>query len=98
MPGACALLRFDHQLEVCRSWAKRPHAAAPCPPRLRSFGLRAAFCDFLAAGTGSWARSVVAAVVDAVTAVVAALSGAAPVVAALRGAGRGELTGGAETC
>ena len=108
MPGACALLRFDHQLEVCRSWAKRPHAAAPCPPRLRSFGLRAAFCDFLAAGIGSWARSVVAAVVDAVTAVVAALSGAvlsgvvcgelAPVVAALRGAGRGELTGGAETC
>src|SRR5215831_3517395 len=28
MPGACALLRFDHQLEVGRSWAKRPHAAA----------------------------------------------------------------------
>src|SRR6516165_4338690 len=101
MPGACALLRFDHQLEVCRSWAKRPHAAAPCPPRLRSFGLRTAFCDFLAAGTGSWARSVVAAVVDALSGAV--LSGVvcgelAPVVAALRGAGRGELTGGAETC
>src|SRR6516165_9436097 len=101
MPGACALLRFDHQLEVCRSWAKRPHAAAPCPPRLRSSGLRAAFCDFLAAGTGSWARSVVAAVVAALSGAV--LSGVvcgelAPVVAALRGAGRGELTGGAETC
>jgi hypothetical protein len=35
---------------------------------LRSFALRAAFCDFLAAGTGSWARSVVAGPVDAVTA------------------------------
>ena len=68
MPGACALLRFDHQLEVCRSWAKRPHPAASCPPRLRSFALRAVFCDFLAAGTGSWARSVVAGPVDAVTA------------------------------
>src|SRR5262249_13819168 len=103
MPGACALLRFDHQLEVGRSWAKRPHPAASCPPRLRSFALRAVFCDFLAAGTGSWGRSVVAGPVDAVTAVVGALSGVvggefAPVVAALRGAGRGELTGGAETC
>src|SRR5215831_14201998 len=68
MPGACALLRFDHQLEVGRSWAKRPHAAASRPLRLRSFGLRAVFCDFLAAGTGSWARSVVAGPVDAVTA------------------------------
>ena len=63
MPGACALLRFDHQLEVGRSWAKRPHPAASCPPRLRD-----AFCDFLGAGTGCSARSVVAAVVDAVTA------------------------------
>jgi hypothetical protein len=35
---------------------------------LRSFALRAVFCDFLAAGTGSWARSVVAGPVDAVTA------------------------------
>ena len=103
MPGACALLRFDHQLEVCRSWAKRPHAAASCPLRLRSFGVRAAFCDFLAAGTGSWARSVVAGPVDAVTAVVTALSGVvcgelAAVVAALSGARRGELAGDAETC
>src|SRR5215813_5041347 len=88
MPGAGALLRFDHQLEVGRSWAKRPHPAASCPPRLRSFGLRAAFCDFLAAGTGSWARSVVAGPVDAVTAVVTALSGAVC----------GELAGDAETC
>src|SRR5215471_6229048 len=68
MPGAGALLRFDHQLEVGRSWAKRPHAAASRPLRLRSFGLRAAFCDFLGAGAGCSARSVVAAVVDAVTA------------------------------
>src|SRR5215831_11191498 len=88
MPGAGALLRFDHQLEVGRSWAKRPHAAASCPLRLRSFGLRAAFCDFLAAGTGSWARSVVAGPVDAVAAVVTALSGAE----------RGKLAGDAETC
>jgi len=35
---------------------------------LRSFALRAVFCDFLGAGTGCSARSVVAAVVDAVTA------------------------------
>src|SRR5262245_37291825 len=68
MPGAGALLRFDHQLEVGRSWAKRPHAAASRPLRLRSFGLRAAFCDFLGAGAGCSARSVVAAGVDAVTA------------------------------
>jgi hypothetical protein len=35
---------------------------------LRSFALRPAFCDFLGAGTGCSARSVVAAGVDAVTA------------------------------
>jgi hypothetical protein len=35
---------------------------------LRSFALRAAFCDFLGAGTGCSARSVVASVVDAVAA------------------------------
>src|SRR5262249_26277751 len=68
MPDACALLRFDHRLVVGRSWAQRPHPAASCPPRLRSFALRDAFCDFLGAGAGCSARSVVAAVVDAVTA------------------------------
>ena len=70
---------------------------------MRSFGLRAAFCDFLAAGTGSWARSVDAGPVDAVAAVVTALSGVvcgelAAVVAALSGAERGKLAGDAETC
>jgi hypothetical protein len=35
---------------------------------LRSFALRAVFCDFLAAGTGSWVSSVVAGAVDAVIA------------------------------
>src|SRR4029077_14776062 len=37
-------------------------------PRVRSLPLRAGFCDFLGAGTGCSASSVVAAVVDAVTA------------------------------
>jgi len=69
---------------------------------LRSFALRAVFCGFLAAGTGSWARSVVAGPVDAVTAGANASSRVvcgelAAGVAALRGAGRGELAGDAGT-
>src|SRR5262249_17935479 len=79
-------IEVDHQLELCRSWAYRPHAAASL--RLRSSVLRPAFCDFLGGGTGSWARSVVAASVDAVTAVVIALSGVVC----------GELDGDAESC
>jgi len=54
---------------------------------LRSFALRAAFFGFLGAGTGCSARSVVAAVVDAVTAAGDALSGAVC----------GELDGDAES-
>ena len=77
---------LDHQLEVCRSWAKRPQAAAS--RRLRSFALRVAFCDFLGAGTGCSARSVVAAAVDAVTAGANASSRVA----------RGELDGDAGSC
>jgi hypothetical protein len=66
---------------------------------LRSFALRAVFCGFLAAGTGSWARSVVAGPVDAVTAGANASSRVvcgefAPVVAALSGAVCGELAAG----
>jgi len=66
---------------------------------LRSFALRPAFCDFLAAGTGGWAGSVVAASVDAVTAGVTASSGAvcgglAAGIAALSGAVCGGLAAG----
>src|SRR5262249_49636842 len=45
-------------------------------PWLRWFGLRTAFCDLLEAATGCLGSSVVASMVDAVTAVASALSGA----------------------
>src|SRR5262249_37323544 len=45
-------------------------------PWLRWFGLRTAFCDLLEAATGCLGSSVVASMVDAVTAVGSALSGA----------------------
>ena len=82
-------LEVDHQLELGRSWAWRPHAAASDQPLLRWFGLRTAFCDFLEAAAGCVGSSgVVSLVVDAVTAVGIALSGAVC----------GELDGDAETC
>jgi hypothetical protein len=65
-----------------------PHAAASFQPRLRSFAPRAAFCDFLGAGTGCSAWSVVAAVVDAVT---AGANASSRVVC-------GELDGDADSC
>src|SRR6266436_2158144 len=67
-------LEVDHQLELGRSWAWRPHAEASYQPWLRWFRLRTAFCDFLEASTGCWDGSVRAS--DAVTAVTSALSGA----------------------
>ncbi len=67
-------LEVDHQLELGRSWAWRPHAEASYQPWLRWFRLRTAFCDFLEASTGCWDSSVRAS--DAVTAVTSALSGA----------------------
>src|SRR5438067_9769099 len=45
-------LEVDHQLELGRSWAWRPHAEASYQPWLRWFRLRTAFCDFLEAATG----------------------------------------------
>src|SRR6266550_1384294 len=81
-------LEVDHQLELGRSWAWRPHAEASYQPWLRWFRLRTAFCDFLEAATGCWGSSLVASLVDAVTAVGIALSGAVC----------GELDGDAESC
>ena len=72
-------LEVDHQLELGRSLAWRPHAEASYQPWLRWFRLRTAFCDFLEAATGCWGSSLVASLVDAVTAI------------ALRGAVCGEL-------
>jgi hypothetical protein len=69
-------LEVDHQLELGRSWAWRPHAAASYQPWLRWFGLRTAFCDLLEAAADCLGSSVVASLVDAVTAVGIALSGA----------------------
>src|SRR5262249_60672090 len=58
-------LEIDHQLELGRSWAYRPHPEASFQPWLRWFG---AFCDFLEAASGGWVRFVVASLVDAFTA------------------------------
>ena len=79
-------LEVDHQLELGRSWAWRPHAEASYQPWLRWFRLRTAFCDFLEAATGCWGSSLVASLVDAVTAI------------ALRGAVCGELEVDAVPC
>src|SRR6266550_3240265 len=79
-------LEVDHQLELGRSWAWRPHAEASYQPWLRWFRLRTAFCDFLEAATGCWGSSLVASLVDAVTAI------------ALRGTVCGELEVDAVPC